>query len=381
MQDPTKPPASTLATTNSVAGTSLEAARLAELLVHLGPEVVAPLAQALERLQQQLAATPPGAGAPLLALREPLRRARDATVLASQVGRLASGRVRPGQEACHLHTVLNQVVEMRRREAQSRGLQLRLDVRDANVISDPGLLPSLLHALLDWALWHTRSSIELNLSITPWPPQARLQCRFALRDLDQEGSEQPLTLNGLRWMLVEHTADALKVQVQRHDEAGLCVTRLDFPLLRGEVLPDMAPTEAGPVFGHDTQPFAGWQALVVSSSTEFHTRLGEQLRSLGWAIDAVHSIDEAFQHCLEALPQAIVVDGALHGPDLTQWRSHVMADAPGFCFVEVGAEAPELPPSSDSGLHCLADSVEVDLPVLLLATLAPRADSGLTFRL
>jgi len=366
---------------SSATGASVDAARLAELLVHLGPEVVAPLAQALERLQQQLATTAPGASAPLLALREPLRRARDATVLASQVGRLASGRVRPGQEACPLHAVLHQVVEIRRREAQSRGLQLRLDSRDANVISDPGLLPSLLHALLDWALWHTRSSIELNLSISPWPPQARLQCRFALRDLDQAGHTQPLTLNGLRWMLVEHTADALKVQVQRQDEAGLCVTRLDFPLLRGEALPDLAPSESDPVFGHDTQPFAGWQALVVSGSADFHALLGTHLQSQGWAIDAVNSIDEAFQHCLDALPQVIVVDGALRGPDLTQWRSHVMADAPGYCFVEISDQAPEQAGKPDGGLHCKASTLAKDLPALLLTTLAPRADTGLTFRL
>jgi CheY-like chemotaxis protein len=374
MQDPKQAPA-----TNPAPDPAQDAARLAELLVHLGPEVVAPLAQALERLQQQLAATAPGASAPLLALRDPLRRARDATVLASQVGRLASGRVRPGQEACPLHVVLNQVVELRRREAQNRGLQLRLDARDANVISDPGLLPSLLHALLDWALWHTRSSIELNLSISAWPPQARLQCRFALRDLDQEGSVQPLTLNGLRWMLVEHTANALKVQIKRQDEAGLCVTQLDFPLLRSETLPDLAPSE--PSAGHDTQPFAGWLALVASPTPDFHKRVSELLGPLGWAIDAVHSIDEAFQHCLQALPQCIVVDGGMSGPDLTQWRSHVLADAPSFCFVEMHQSTAELAQKPNSGLHCNAGTMADDLPGLLLAALAPRSDTGLTFRL
>ncbi len=355
---------------------------LAAVLVELGPEVAAPLAQALERLHTQVAQQV-GSGqrdAPLLALREPLRRARDAALLASQVGRLASGRVVPALEQCPLHTALRQVVDVRRREALTRGLQLRLDATDAVIGSDPVLLTSLLHALLDWALWHTRSSIELNLTLTAWPPHARLRCKFALRDLDQLGSVQPSTLDGLRWMLIAQTARALGVQIHRDDEAGLCVARLEFPLLRREVeleLPAMAEPVAA---AQDTQPFAGWLCIVVGSDAEFHREVTALMEPLGWALDRVNSVDEAFQHCLNALPQAIVVDGRLAGADLNQWRCHVFADAPGFCFIEVRPESADRLAKPAAGLQCARAQMARELPALLRSALAPPGEA-LTFRL
>lgn len=353
-------------------------ARLAELLVELGSEVGLPLAQALDRLQALLAqADSPGG---LLALREPLRRARDATMLASQIGRLASGRVRPSQSQCALHSALRQAVEMRSREAQARGLQLRLDAADAHVVADPALLASLLQALLDWALWHTRSSIELQLALTSWPAQARLQIRFALRDLDQPASAQPPTLDGLRWMLVEHIAEALGLRLRRDDEAGLCVARVEFPLWREDLSLELPP-HAQPAQGHDTQPFAGWLAIVVSADEGFQREIREQMQPLGWALDAVHSVDAAFQICTEALPQAIVVDGALAGADLDQWRCHVLAEAPGFCFIEVlPADAAQRPLRPAGGLRCNREQLERELPALLRSALAPPGEL-LTFRI
>lgn len=384
-EDATPPAAATAAepTASAVsAAVAGQATDLAALLVQLGSEVAAPLAQALERLHEQLAQATPGdeaRSAALVSLRDPLRRARDASLLAAQIGRLSSGRVVAAREVCALRPVLQQVVESRRREAGSRGLQLRLDAIDAEAVADPALLPSLLHALLDWALWHTRSSIEISLSVSAWPAQASLRCRFALRDLDQAPHVQPPNLNGLRWMLVAHTARALGAQLQREDEAGVCVTQLDFPMLRRDLKLEL-PASAEPVFGQDTQPFAGWGAMVVSARPDFHRQITALMEPQGWALDRVSSIDEAFQHCLDALPQAIVVDGALSGPDLKQWRTHVLAEAPGFCFVEVGEHSPPGARRADDGLFCAAQRLDSDLQRLLREALAPRGEA-LTFRL
>lgn len=359
---------------------SREDRALSHLLIQLGAEVAAPLTQALERLHVLTA----GAGAisteTLQALRTPLRRARDATLLAAQVGRLSGGRVVPAAERCVLPGVLRQVVEMRRREAQARGLNLRLDTVDTEVVADPALLPSLLHALLDWALTHTRSSIELTVSIAPWPPLARLQCRFAVQGLDEVGAPPPPTLNGLRWILTASTAHAMALAVERHDEAGVCVAQIDFPLWSQDRLPNLgAQAERRPEW-QDTQPFAGWRALVVSADADFHRAIASVMQPMGWALDGQHSIDAGFQQCLEALPHAIVVDGALTGPDLRQWRSHVRADSPGYCFIEVGGGVSPGSPPSDAGFYCTLDEVARTLPSVLRAALAPR-DETLTFRI
>ncbi len=368
MPDPANPP------------TPAAGPELAELLIELGGEVGAPLTQALERLQELLGQQADGDITPLLGLREPLRRARDAALAASQIGRLASGRVRPALEHCALHQSLRQAVEMRRREAQSRGLQLRLDACDAGVVADPALLAGLLQALLDWALWHTRSSIELRISLSSWPALARLQCRFALRDLDQPLRQRPASLEGLRWRLVSQMAETMALKLHREDEAGVCVAELSFPLWREQLALEL-PAHAQPATGHDTQPFAGWLGVVVSADEAFHSEVGQQMQPQGWALESVRSIDAAFQICMEALPQAIVVDGRLAGADLDQWRCHILADAPGFCFIEVlPDERAQRQQRSIAGLRCSRSALSKELPTLLRAALVPPGEA-LTFRL
>lgn len=351
---------------------------LADLLVELGSEIGLPLTQALDRLQALLAQ----ADSPreLLSLREPLRRAREAALLASQVGRLASGRVRPAASQCALHSALRQAIEMRRREAHARGLQLRLDTVDAQVIADPTLLASLLQALLDWALWHTRSSIDVQLALSSWPAQGRLRLRFALQELDQPTRSPPPSLNGLRWMLVLQTAAALGLTLRREDETGLCVAQIDFPLWHGDLSLEL-PAHAQPTHGHDTQPFAGWHAVIVSADDSFQGPIRAQMEALGWALETANSVDAAFQLCTEAMPQAIVVDGALAGADLDQWRCHVLAESPGFCFIEVLPSGVDPRPlRAASGLRCHREQLERELPALLRSALTPPGES-LTFRL
>lgn len=350
---------------------------LAELMSVLGAEVGAPLSLALERLQAALASRDPSEGM-LISVREPLRRARDATLIASQIGRLASGRVQPDSEPCALHRLLLQVIELRRREAQARGLHLRLDADEAEVRSDPALLPRLIHALLDWALAHTHSSLELALKVSSWPPQARLTLRFATRDLDQSVRRHPDDLDGLRWQLVLHMAATLGLTVRRDDEAGVSVTQLDMPLLQAEELPKFKLDLRNEAPARNSQPFAGWSALLVGNDPQLHTTLQHIMEPLGWTVDRAVSVDDAFQQSLRALPQAVVVDGALAGSDLDQWRAHVLGEAPGLCFIEVHAAAPS---RAQSGAQlCLRHELGARLPALLRRALAPRTEE-LTFRL
>lgn len=362
---------------------AMSAQDLAAVLLQIGPELLHPLVLALERLKtlQGEGETVPAAA--LARLREPLRRARDAALMAHQIGRLGSGRVRPAHDRLPLHALLEQICTQRRREASARGLQLRAHLTQAEVQGDPTLLPSLVNALLDWALNYTRSSIDLHLDLTPWPVRARLQCRFAVLDLDQtRPPELQIQTEGLRWMLVEHTATSLGVAVRREDEGGVCVATLDFPVPRlQEVLDqlDLGPGHAESS-AHNTQPFAGWHVLVVSPRPALREQLRKVLEPQGWAMDTVNSVDEAFQHCLSHLPQAILLDGQLRGPDLEQFCLHVRADAPRYPFIElVSAEVFAAPRPPGMSL-CREDQLDPQLGVLLRRALAPSSPD-LTLRL
>lgn len=357
---------------------------LTAVLARLGPELVQPLQTALDRLKSLQAGCDGDIAAALASLREPLRRARDGAVVAHQIGRLAAGRVRPAQDRLALNLALEQISSQRRREAAIRGLQLRVNLHAAEVQGDSALLGSLLNNLLDWALAHTRSSIDLDLSLTPWPVRARLRCRFAVRDLDQLHQTQPqesFTQQGLNWLLVQHTAVLMGVDIRREDESGVCVAQLDFPVPRlHEVLEQLDLGQAPVDRGHNTQPFAGWQVLVVSAREPLQSAVRNALEPIGWALESVDSIDAAFQFCLERLPQAIVVDGLLHGPDLEQFSCHVRADAPRFAFIElVPPQTPALQGIVGISL-CREDQLSQQLPLLLRRALTP-ASQELTLRL
>lgn len=352
------------------------------VLAQLGPEVVQPLQLALERLQALQAGGNSELAAALATLREPLRRARDGAFMAHQLGRLASGRVRPAPQRLALNESLEQVCANRRREAAVRGLQLRVHLHLVEIESDPALVTGLLNSLLDWALSNTRSSIDLDLQLSPWPVRARLRCRFAVRDLDQlQRSPSPEAHRGLNWLLVEHSAALLDVEVRREDEAGVCVAQLDFPVPRLHDVAEALNLGAAPTeIGHNSRPFAGWQVLLVSPRPELQQQVRAALEPLGWSLEVLPAVDLAFQQCLERLPQAIVVDGRLHGPDLEQFCCHVRADAPRFAFVEL-LPAGIGPLQAIAGITpCREDQLSNQLPILLRRALAP-ASQELTFRL
>ncbi len=370
-------------TPHPVADNALSA-ELAQLLTQLAPEAAQPLTEALDRLQTILRTVDASTAARLSTVREPMRRAREAVLLASQIGRLASGRVQAGQEKVALHLAVHQVAEQRRREALARGLQLRTNLQAAEAEADSALVHNLLHALMDWALWHTRSSIELGLALTPWPVRSRLECRFAFRDLDQFDLKTPRQdLNDLRWQLVERLSAVMNLEVRRDEEAGVSVVTLDFPVPQlQELVSRIDLGRAASDAGLNTQPFAGMHGLVVSADPGLQAEITPLMERLGWTVDAVATVDEAFQHCLEGLPQVVLTDATLRSPDLDQWCTHVLAEAPSLCFIEViGVDSAALPFGRTPGMQrCQRERLSEDLPLLLRAVLNPE-HQDLTLRL
>lgn len=358
---------------------------LPQLLAQLGQEAAQPLSEALERLQSVMRSCDAGTASRLSTVREPLRRARDAILLASQIGRLASGPAPTQASRVALHQQVRQVAEHRQREAQARGVQLRAHLVEAEVQLDPALLVNLLHALVDWALWHTRSSIDLQLSLTPWPVRVRLECRFACTDLDQlAGGLPPQRLEDLRWQLLQQLASSLGAPLQQHWDAGLAVTHLLFEMPKlQEMLQRIDLNAVAAAGAHDSQPFVGLHALVVSDDSSLQDTVQPLLRRQGWAVEGVAGVDEAFQHCLNGLPQAVIVDAALRGPDLDQWCTHVLAELPSACIVEVvDGDSALLPFGRTTGVHrCLRERLGEDLPVQLRTLMLEGANDALTLRL
>ena len=350
--------------------------RWQELVLQVGSEIASPLTAALERIHL-LTATGKIDRAGLRALRDEVDQARQAGIVSQQLARFASGRVKQSHEVLQLEEVLKNVLQLRARETQARGIELRPQLKSARVIVDGSLLYSMLNAMLDWALANAQARIELTIDFRTWPAHARLGCRFAHRPADQPDTSvtaQTLPkLDSLTWRLVEQTAWTMGLSVQRHDRGGVTELVIEFPKTAGDEMIGLAVGESDEVpVSTNSKALAGSHVLVVASRRDVRVSVRDALRNMGLLIDFVGSVEEAASFCREGLPHAIVVESILRGARFAAFRDEVLAEVPEFVFVEVLEQGSVVQPSSADGRSMARvgrDAVATALPATLMLEL------------
>lgn len=312
-----------------------------ELVTQIGAEIAGPLTAALERVY---ALTSTGAidRQGLRCLREELEQARRVGIACQQIARFASGRVRQSHERLHLTQTLQSVLAHRNRETLAHGLEVRQVLRPVEVIVDPTLLFTLLNTMLDWALAHAQSNIELRLDMKPWPAHARLSCRFRHTppDLPPSGTEPAgggPSLDDVTWQLLRHAAQVMGLGVERSDGDTLAALTLEFPRTVSEQLPGLATMDLDEGFSSsvNSKPLAGSHVLVIASRRDVRVQVREAIRHMGLVVDFVNSIDEAVAFCAEGLPHAVIVESILRGERFNQLRADIVRDAPDVAFIEI----------------------------------------------
>src|SRR5205085_9280045 len=118
-----------------------------ELVGAVGCEIAMPLTAALERIHS-LMSTGRIDKASLRALREEVEAARRAGMVAQQLTRFASARLRQSHERLALADTLQMVLAHRARETQARGITVQPTLKSVDVIVDASLLFCLLNSLL-----------------------------------------------------------------------------------------------------------------------------------------------------------------------------------------------------------------------------------------
>jgi len=314
-----------------------------DIVQQLGAAVAGPLSSAMERIQH-LISTGQIDREGLRALRESVGLAREAGMVSQQLARLGSGRLRLAHERLPLTQVLRHVLTHRSRETQARGVQIRHTLTTVAVMTDGALLFALINAVLDWALACTHSSIDLKLDLSPWPPKARLQCRFAHRSLDlmddPHPHSEPPALRGLSWRLVELTALTLGLPTRREGEAGISTLTLEFPhtvLDEGSPVVDVERTRRArdyPLSGN-SKPLAGSHLLLLSPDPMWREAVRRSVRQMGVIVDGVAQVEEARQFIAEGLPHALIFQQRARDPEFASLLSEIRQDSKDFCFVEV----------------------------------------------
>lgn len=347
------------------------------LIAQLGGEVAATLSAALERVVD-LAATGRIDKASLRALREEIDLARRSGIMAQQLVRLSSGQVPLASERLDLTAMLRDALLQRGREIDARGIQVRQVFSPAEVRSDGSLLFSLLQTLLDWSFEHAVSRIDLSLDIKNWPAHARLVSTFSHRPPDEADNEstpgdgpEQATLNTMSWRLLQETAAALGLPLERRDTPGRTEMALTFP----ETLP---PSLGGfQLSTHDESmpqaqnqfPLAGRHVLVLSSRREVRNTVRESLRQMGLVVDFVTSVQQAQELCREVMPHALIYEASLAGDAFDRLRADLLADMPQLAFICIAEQGRAFEVLNVGGRQVASvgrDAIVESLPAALL---------------
>lgn len=349
-----------------------------ELVGQLGREIAAPMTSALERVNA-FATTGRIDRTGLRALRDEIETARRIGLGAQQISRFASGRVRQNPERLNLTQTLRDALAQRSRETASRGIDLRQDLKPAEVYIDASMGSALLQALLDWSFEHARSHIEFRIDIKPWPVHARLACRFAYIPADELPAAHPVPaaqrLETVPWQLLSRLAQTLGLMVQREDKDGCTQLTLEFPRTVNEGVTTLSTLEFDEpgASAPNSQPMVGRHVLVIASRRETRNGVRDTLRSMGLMVDYVGSIDEARQFCEGGLPHAIIFESALAGENFRKLRAEWSREVPTLAFIEIAEQGRELEVSDIGGQRTSRigrDVIASALPSALMFELA-----------
>ncbi len=317
-----------------------------ELIGQIGREIAAPMSSALERVNA-FAASGRMDRAGLRALRDEIECARRLGLSAQQLSRFASGRVHQNPRRLNLAQTLRDALAQRQRETEARGIDLRHELKSAELMIDASMLSALLQALLDWSFEHARSRIEFDIDVKHWPAHARLSCRFAFVPADQMPSAEHRAaerLDTLPWQLLRRLAQTLGLALRRDDGHGSTQATLEFPQTLNEGLlsldglgaDDTAPT------GPNSQPMVGRHVLVIAARREIRNGVRDTLRTMGLMVDYVASVDEAREFCGGGLPHAIIYEAALAGDNFRMLRAQWAQEVPTLAFIEIAEQGREI---------------------------------------
>ena len=352
--------------------------RWPDLVSQVGAEIAEPLTAALERIHV-LTATGKIDRAGLRALRDEVERARQAGMIGQQLTRFASGRVRQSHEVLQLEEVLKNVLALRSRETQARGIALKPHLKSARVIVDGSLLFSLLNATLDWALANAHAHIDFTVDFKTWPANARLTCRFANRPADQLGDSAipapPPRLDSLTWRLIEQTAWTMGLVIDRKDSAGTSTLVLEFPKTAGDEMAGLSASEVddASLQSGNSKALAGSHVLVIASRREVRVVIRDALRNMSMLVDFVSTVDEAASFCKEGLPHAIIVESIQKGGRFSHFRDEILGEVPGFVFIEILEQGSTFEMSGTDGARMARigrDVIASSLPAALMFELS-----------
>jgi hypothetical protein len=357
-----------------------------QLACQIGVEVAAPLTQALERaleLQASGRIDRPG----LHALVSEIEQARRASMVGQQIARLARGGTQQQHETLNLTQSLRDVLAQRQGELDSRGVVVKQVLKPAEVVVDATLLSALTHTLLDWALRHACSSVEIQLDMKAWPAHARLVCRFDHLPPDRvvapaavgrdaaAATHHAAALDSLAWQLLAQLARTMQLPMQRHDVGGSTTLTLEFPHTANDSLQGASSCDisSGFALANESRPLAGSHVLVMALRREVRNQVRQAVAHMGLTLDFVTTTDAAREFCHQGLPNAIVYESGIYDGAFDRLRNDIRQQYPELAWIEITEQGEAFEISSFGGMSMARvgrDAISTALPSALMFELA-----------
>lgn len=350
-----------------------------QVATQIGADVASPLTQALEQVRA-LQATGRIDRPGLHALLTQIEQARRAGMLGQQIARLALARGTAGQqhESVRLPEALRELLALRQEELSARGIAVRQALKPAEVIVDATQLSALLNSLLDWALTHAKTPVELRVDMKAWPAHALLHCRFGHVPADQVPAAAPTRqptdgaaahrpqLDCLSWQLLSQLARTMQLLLERSDTAGDTALTLEFPHTANDSLAGASSIEIDTRFAiaGESRPLAGSNLLVISPRRDVRNQVRQAVSHMGLSLDFVSASDAAREFCQQGLPQAIVYESAVYDTAFDSLRNDLREQSPQLAWVEITDHGEPFEVSSFNGTsvarvgrHAIADAL------------------------
>lgn len=352
-----------------------------ELVSDIGSEIAGPLTSALERVHTLMSSGRIDK-ADLRALGDEITAARQVGINAQQLIRFGSGRLRQSHERVPLAATVGTMLKHRLRETQARGIVLQPTLKPVDVIVDASLLFSLLNVTLDWVLTQADSQIAFNVDTKVRPAHGRMTCRFLQRkaafgeptrtDAASTPAQIDHSTHSLTWRLIEQTAITMGLLMAHSHEQGVTTLSFEFPITANDQMEGVSTLELDDGFNAasamNSKPLAGSHVLVVTSRREVRVQVRDAIKHMGLIVDLVASVQEAADFCRDGLPHAIVVEGVLASAKLTQLKTEIWSEVPGFAFIEITEEGNSFEMSTsgdDNTARVGREAIEAALPSVL----------------
>ncbi|RYX90937.1 MAG: hypothetical protein EOO28_27455 [Comamonadaceae bacterium] len=305
-----------------------------------------------------------------------IETARTVAKQSQQIARLAGGRLRQSHERLSLDAVINQALDQRTEAFQARGVELYRNLKQVEVIVDPGLLSSLVDAAIDWAAEFGRRLV-ISLDIKNWPEHGIFILK-ASESVAEGGAtaDSAAEHENLSWHLLTQIGKAMGVSVDRVASRDEGILMIEFPrtVKQLEGLTAVEVDGGGDSAMHsESRPLAGHRILIISMDDALKTTIKMICRQMSLIVDSVPSTLQAVRFCEMDIPHMIIIDERLRDEHFDELRRDLHKIDPNLPFLEIADASNTLEMASwmsNSMTRVSRDALRSQLPSIMVFELA-----------